>query len=169
MCLPVKFNNEPRRGKTGFLASFLYFLNPKFPVSSHLLCLHRSGCVRPGRKPRRPGFSRRGSIILAHVKYSGIMYANIDIAPQHYKLTEIFKNFNEGFSHDVPHLIDTVCFMNVCINHVPGNTLTYQIVPACFRARWFHGVFPDRTSKTTVALPRPRPSLASQCLRSRIA
>ena len=30
---------------------FLYILNPNFPVFSHLLCLHSSGCVRPGRKP----------------------------------------------------------------------------------------------------------------------
>ena len=37
------------------------FLNPKFPVSSHLLCLYSSVCVGPGRKPRRLAFSRRGS------------------------------------------------------------------------------------------------------------
>ena len=29
-------------------------LNPKFPVSSHLLCLHSPVCVGPGRKPQRP-------------------------------------------------------------------------------------------------------------------
>ena len=32
---------------------FLYFLNPKFPAISHLLCLYRSVCVRAGRKPHR--------------------------------------------------------------------------------------------------------------------
>ena len=36
----------------------LYYLNPKFQASSHLLCLHSLVCVRPGRKPRRPVFSR---------------------------------------------------------------------------------------------------------------
>ena len=36
-------------------------LNPKFQASSLLLCLYSSVCVRPGRKPRRPVFSRRGS------------------------------------------------------------------------------------------------------------
>ena len=41
----------------------LFFLNPKFKVSSLFLCLYRSVCVRPGRKPRRPVFSRRGSFI----------------------------------------------------------------------------------------------------------
>ena len=31
----------------------LFFLNPKFPVSSHLLWLCSSVCVGPGRKPER--------------------------------------------------------------------------------------------------------------------
>ena len=79
---------EPRREKTGFFAyaktktqiSFavtaklisafvfavrieqpLYFLNPKFQASSHLLWLYSPVCVGPGRKPRRPVFSERGS------------------------------------------------------------------------------------------------------------
>ena len=36
-------------------------LPPKFQISSHLLSLYSSLFVRPGRKPRRPVFSRRGS------------------------------------------------------------------------------------------------------------
>ena len=40
----------------------LYFLNPKFQTSSLLLWLHSLICVGPGRKPRRPVFSQRGSI-----------------------------------------------------------------------------------------------------------
>ena len=39
----------------------LYFLNPKFQASSHLLWLYRPVCVGPGRKLRRPVFSQRGS------------------------------------------------------------------------------------------------------------
>ena len=39
----------------------LFFLNPKFQASSHLLWLYSPICVRPGRKPRRPVFSQRGS------------------------------------------------------------------------------------------------------------
>ena len=39
----------------------LYFLNPKFQASSHLLWLYSLVCVGPGRKPRRPIFSQRGS------------------------------------------------------------------------------------------------------------
>ena len=39
----------------------LYFLNPKFQASSYLVWLYSRVCVGPGRKPRRPVFSERGS------------------------------------------------------------------------------------------------------------
>ena len=39
----------------------LYYLNPKFQASSHLLWLYSPVCVRPGRTPRRTVFSQRGS------------------------------------------------------------------------------------------------------------
>ena len=85
-----KLLSEPRHQKTGFLhmrkkktqisfavtaklisvfvfaiqiVHFLYNLNPKFQVSSHLLWLYSPVCVGPGRKPRRPVFSERGSSI----------------------------------------------------------------------------------------------------------
>ena len=45
------------------IVQFLYFLNPKFQVSSHLLWMYSLVCVGPGRKTRRPVFSQRGSII----------------------------------------------------------------------------------------------------------
>ena len=61
----------PRHEKTAKLISAfvfatwivqsLYFLNPKFRVSSHLLWLYSPVCIGPGRKPRRPVFSQRGS------------------------------------------------------------------------------------------------------------
>ena len=41
----------------------LYFLNPKFQASSHLQWLYSLVCVGPGRKPRRPVFSERGSYL----------------------------------------------------------------------------------------------------------
>ena len=40
----------------------LYFLNPKFQASSHLIWLYSLVCIGPGTKPRRPVFSERGSI-----------------------------------------------------------------------------------------------------------
>ena len=41
----------------------LYSLYPKFQASSHLLWLYSPVCVGPGRKPRRPVFSERGSYL----------------------------------------------------------------------------------------------------------
>ena len=41
----------------------LYFLNPKFQASSHLLWLYSLVFVGPGRKLRRPVFSQRGSYV----------------------------------------------------------------------------------------------------------
>ena len=43
------------------IIQFLYYLNPKFQASSHLLWLYNPVCVGLGRKPRRPVFSQRGS------------------------------------------------------------------------------------------------------------
>ena len=42
----------------------LFYLNPKFQASSHLLWLYSLVCVGPGQKPRRPVFSERGSYYL---------------------------------------------------------------------------------------------------------
>ena len=39
----------------------LYFLDPKFQASSHLMWLYSPVCMGPGRKLRRPVFSQRGS------------------------------------------------------------------------------------------------------------
>ena len=80
---------EPRHKKTGFclcenkganqlrnnceadsafvfatrIVHFLFLLNPKFQASVLLLGPYMSVCVRPGWKPRRPVFSRRGSYV----------------------------------------------------------------------------------------------------------
>ena len=37
--------------------------NSEIQASSHILWLNSPVCVRPGRKPRRPVFSERGSIV----------------------------------------------------------------------------------------------------------
>ena len=44
-----------------YLVQFLYYLNPKFQASGHLLWLYRPGYVGPGRKPGKPVFSEQGS------------------------------------------------------------------------------------------------------------
>ena len=46
------------------IVQFLFYLNPKFQASSSFLSLYSPVCVGPGRKPRRPVFSRRGSYAL---------------------------------------------------------------------------------------------------------
>ena len=46
------------------LVQFLFYLYPKFPAASFLLRLYSPVRVGPGRKSRRPGFSRCGSIDL---------------------------------------------------------------------------------------------------------
>ena len=45
------------------IVQYLFYLNPKFQASSHLLWLSSSVCVGPGQKPRRPVFSERGSFL----------------------------------------------------------------------------------------------------------
>ena len=46
---------------TIWIVQSLYSLLLKFQSSSHLLWLYSPVCVGPGRKPRRPFFSQRGS------------------------------------------------------------------------------------------------------------
>ena len=41
------------------------YLNPKFQASNYFQRLHSPVCVRPGRKPRIPVFSRQGSFEVA--------------------------------------------------------------------------------------------------------
>ena len=56
---------------------FLYFLNPKFQVSSHLLWLYNPVCVGPGRKLRRPIFSRHGSYLNSVQLTPGLSVMNL--------------------------------------------------------------------------------------------
>ena len=49
----------------------LFYLNPKFQASSHLLWLYSSVCVGPSRKTRKPVFSQRGSFI-KHYRFTPI-------------------------------------------------------------------------------------------------
>ena len=55
----LRGNREVRSASFVFatrIVQSLYFLNPKFRASSHLLWLYSPVCVGPGRKPRRPVF-----------------------------------------------------------------------------------------------------------------
>ena len=44
-----------------WIVQSLFYPNPKFQISSHLLWVYSLVCVGPGRKPRRPVFLQRGS------------------------------------------------------------------------------------------------------------
>ena len=48
-------------GPEGAVDTNDWCLNPKLQASSHLVWLYSLVCVGPGRKPRRPVFSERGS------------------------------------------------------------------------------------------------------------
>ena len=72
----------------------LYFLNPKFQASSRLLWLCSPVCVGPGRKPRRPVFSQRGSYSPSRLSTVGHPY-NIDL--KCYGLALSFKGYNVGW------------------------------------------------------------------------
>ena len=54
---------------TIWIAQSLYFLNPKFQASSHLLWSYSPVCGGPGRKSGRPVFSQRGSNNLHSASY----------------------------------------------------------------------------------------------------
>ena len=57
---------------TLIVQSRLFFLQLKFQAFSHLLWLYNPVCVRPGRKPRRPVFSQRGSIMMFVMAVDGV-------------------------------------------------------------------------------------------------
>ena len=53
---------------TQLISAFVFALPLKYEISSssssYLLCLYSPVCGRPGRKPRRSVFSRRGSLMI---------------------------------------------------------------------------------------------------------
>ena len=52
-----------------WIVQSLCYLNPKFQAYSHLLCQYSPVCVGPGRKPRRPVFSERGSNVNSYDEF----------------------------------------------------------------------------------------------------
>ena len=52
----------------------LYYINPKFQASSHLLWLYSPICVGPGRKPRSPVFSQRGSFYSKQLNFLALCF-----------------------------------------------------------------------------------------------
>ena len=73
----------------------LYFLNPKFHASSHLLWLYSPVCVGPGRKPQRLFFSERGSFFklkpICHVSCINTWLISC-VDQERLRLVHIFEN-----------------------------------------------------------------------------
>ena len=74
----------------------LYYINPKFQAFSHLLWLYSPVCVGPGRKPRRPVFSQRGSFsassrVAINLDHSIILHGHLLIAIANYNCTWSFQ------------------------------------------------------------------------------
>ena len=62
---------------TTLIAQSLYLLYTKFQASSHLVWLYSLVCVGPGRKLRRPFFSRGSNYNMLHfVTFTSVCYAN---------------------------------------------------------------------------------------------
>ena len=76
-----------------WLVQFLYFLNTKFQAFSYLLWLHSPVCVGPGRKPRRPVFSQRGSNKLS------LSFSFLDLLFFHLRTPDLFPKATKQ-SHD---------------------------------------------------------------------
>ena len=55
----------------------LYFLNPKFYASRHILWQYSPVYIGPGRKPRRPVFSQRGSYNVDSLNRQRVCYKSV--------------------------------------------------------------------------------------------
>ena len=56
------------------IVQFLFFLKPKFQVSSHLLCLYSSVCVRTVRKPHCWFSHEAANLKLTEYRYSSFFF-----------------------------------------------------------------------------------------------
>ena len=88
------------------IVQFPYFLHSKLQVSSHLLWLYSLVCVGPGRKPRRPVFSQRGSSIVAEV-----------LKPIGGNNTVEVRHPHEDIIFEIPHLHEDIIFEDVLQLH----------------------------------------------------
>ena len=81
-CICENKDADQLRGYSAFvfttrIVQSIYYLNPKFQASSHLLWLFSLVCVGPGRKPQRPVFSERGSFMAVPVDVFFIVFLEV--------------------------------------------------------------------------------------------
>ena len=80
----------------------LFYLYSKFQASSLLLCLYRTVCVGPGRKPQRPFLSHRGSISgckghncrQTYIKVESKFFLAITLKSLHFTCNRIKRNYS---------------------------------------------------------------------------
>ena len=84
----------------------IFYLNPKFQASSHLLWVYSLVCVRPGRKSRRPVFSQRGSMYGADMEVGLHFYGDLVVKCSKSKVTFVRICSRDGLqnSHKVSKL-----------------------------------------------------------------
>ena len=80
-----------------------YFLNSKFQASGHLLWLYSLVCIGPGRKPRRPVFSQRGSYHPAHLHSLISVFVVYCLRKQQDILSLLVRKPVFGVSYQVQH------------------------------------------------------------------
>ena len=122
-----------------YIVQSLYFLNPKFQASSHLLSLYSLVCVGPGRKPRRPVFSQRGSYVIfepLHDKTNNVLHTNPHwVQMPHYWLYILSKKSSAQMDFRVhPVLARNVFFKQQYITFnatIPGQDRIYPNTYFC--------------------------------------
>ena len=80
----------------------IYLLNPKFQASRHILWLYSPVCVGPCRKPRRPVFSQRGSIIVI-LGFNKAVDPKTDTNQNRVQMSLVVRKPVFGVSDQVPH------------------------------------------------------------------
>ena len=114
------------------IVQFLYFLNPKFPVSSHLLCLYSLVSVGPVRKPHC-WFSLLAAQLCFQTKLRGIItYQNL--TNEDIKILAESKKKYEKYQNNMSRLVGkpTICIgENKGADQLRGNREADQRL--CFR------------------------------------
>ena len=73
-----------------YTVHFLLFLNPKFQASSSFLCLYRSVCVRPVRKPRWFSHDVAQITIVSHLLLKN---AEVSTGPSYHMIIFMLNSF----------------------------------------------------------------------------
>ena len=103
----------------------VYYQNPKFQASFHLLWLFSPVCVGPGRKPRRPVFSQRGSILFPAVGLQHWVISDAEPWGLPLKHTTIAQNFKTlGYATHIVGKVRLCCKFLIATSFLCMHTLS---------------------------------------------